>query len=250
MRTGRPTATLLGREEVLMTTLSHAQPAVVPHWLRHVAWYVFVAAVAFLVPFVGVSVLDLQHDLYYLLYFSTTAALLLTYVRSEHVDVRRILAHAWRWSLGLGLVVALAEVWNVLGEQATDRPSGAYFVFELLWRGLIYGAVDALLLSAFPGLIAYSLLRGRIGGLTGKLRFAALALPLIVGITATYHLGYPQYREDGVGKPEIGNTIISVPMLATANPLGSVVAHASMHATAVIETYETPQFLPPETEAK
>ena len=233
-----------------MSTLQHSQLAAVPDWLRHVAWYGFVTAVAFLVPFVGVSVLDLQHDLYYLLYFATTAALLVVYVRTEHVDVRRIVSHAWPWSLGLGIVVALAEVWNVLGESGTDRPSGAYFGFEFLWRGVTYGVVDALLLSAFPGLIAYSLLRGRIGGFKGKLRFTALALPLILVVTATYHLGYPQYREDGVAKPETGNTILSVPMLATANPIGAVVAHASMHAAAVTHSYETPQFLPPETKAE
>ena len=232
-----------------MSTLQHTQLAAVPHWLRHVTWYALVAAVAFLVPFVGVSVLDLQHDLYYLVYFSTTAVLLLAYVRAEHVEVRRIVTHAWPWSLGLGVVVAVAQVWNVLGEPATDRPSALYFVFELLWRGVTYGVVDALLLSAFPGLIAYSLLRGRIGGFVGKLRFAALALPLVLVITATYHLGYPQYREDGVGNPETGNAIISVPMLATANPIGAVVAHATMHTTAVGHSYETPQFLPPQTES-
>jgi hypothetical protein len=206
--------------------------------------------VAFLVPFVGVSVFDLQHDLFYLVYFVTTVALLVTYVRMEHVDVGRIVRHAWPWSLALGIVIGVAEVWNVLGEEATDRPSGAYFVFELLWRGVTYGAVDALLLSVLPGLIAYSILRGRVGGFVGKLRFTALALPLILVITATYHLGYPQYREDGIGKPETGNTIISVPMLVTANPIGSVVAHATMHVTAVADTYETPIFLPPETKTK
>ena len=233
-----------------MSTLQHTQPASLPDSLRHVTWYLLVAAVAFLVPFLGVSVLDLQHDLYYLIYFSATATLLLAYVRAEHVDVRRIVSHAWPWSLGLGGVVALAEVRNILGEPATDRPSGAYFAFELFWRGVTYGVVDALLLSAFPGLIAYSLLRGRIGGFKGKLRFTALALPLILVVTATYHLGYPQYREDGVAKPETGNTIISLPMLATANPIGAVVAHASMHAAAVTHSYETPQFLPPETTAE
>ena len=233
-----------------MSTLSHARPAAVPQWVRHAAWFALLAGVAFLVPFLGVSVLDLQHDLFYLVYFATTIALLATYVRVEHVEVGRIVRHAWQWSLALGFVVGVAEIWNVLGEDATDRPSGAYFVFEVLWRGVSYGAVDALLLSAFPGLIAYSVLHGRVGGFVGKLRFTALALPLILVITATYHLGYPQYREDGVGKPEAGNTIISLPMLATANPIGSVVAHATMHVAAVTHAYETPTFLPPETHAK
>jgi hypothetical protein len=233
-----------------MSTLTHVQQAAVPRWLRHGAWFAFGSVVAFLVPFVGVSVLDLQHDVFYLVYFAATAALLVAYVRTEQVDVRRIVTHAWPWSLGPGIVVGLAEIWNVLGEEATDRPGGAYFAFELLWRGVTYGAVDALLLSAFPGLIAYGILRGRVGGVVGKLRFTALALPLILVITATYHVGYPQYREDGVGQPEIGNTIISLPMLATANPIGSVVAHATMHTTAVTHSYETDVFLPPETQAK
>jgi hypothetical protein len=233
-----------------MSTLSTARPAALPVWLRHGAWFAFGSAIAFLVPFFGVSVLDLQHDVFYLAYFATTAALLVAYVRTEHVDVRRVVTHAWPWSVGLGIAVGLAELVNVLGKDATARPAGGYFAFELLWRGVTYGIVDALLLSAFPGLIAYALLHGRIGGLRGKLRFTALALPLVLAITATYHLGYPQYREDGVGQPEIGNTIISVPMFATANPIGSLVAHATMHTAAVTHTYETDVFLPPETSVR
>jgi hypothetical protein len=96
-----------------MSTFAHIQQAAVPHWLRHGAWFVFGSAVAFLVPFLGVSVLDLQHDLFYFVYFATTATLLVTYVRTEHVDVRRIVSHAWPWSLELGIVIGVAEVWNV-----------------------------------------------------------------------------------------------------------------------------------------
>jgi hypothetical protein len=157
---------------------------------------------------------------------------------------------AWPWSIAVGVAIGAAEVFNVMGEDATDRPGGAYFLFELAWRGVTYGAVDALLMSVFPALVAYSILRGSVAGFVGKVRFAALALPLVLLVTATYHLGYPQYREDGIGQPEIGNTIISVPMLATANPIGSVVAHAAMHTTAVAHNYETDVFLPPETEAR
>ena len=45
-----------------------------------------------------------------------------------------------------------------------------------------------------------------------RARFIAIAIPMVLVITATYHLGYPQYRQDGVAKPEIGNTLISIPM--------------------------------------
>jgi hypothetical protein len=232
-----------------MSTLAHPHAFALPHRLRHLAWFSIAVVVAFLVPFVGVSELELQHDVYYLAYFGVTLSLIAAYVRLERVDVRRIVARSWPSSLGLGVVVAVAVAANVLSEDATDRPTGAYFAFEVLWRGVAYGAVDALLLSALPGMVAYSILRGRVDGVIGKVRFAALALPLVLAITATYHLGYPQYREDGLRKPETGNTIISVPTLATANPIGSLVAHTTMHVTAVVHAYETPVFLPPEVEA-
>ena len=45
-----------------MSTLLHVAPAALPHWARHATWFAFAAGVAFLVPFLGVSVLDLQHE--------------------------------------------------------------------------------------------------------------------------------------------------------------------------------------------
>ena len=73
--------------------------------------------------------------------------------------------------------------------RATARPHGAYFVFELLWRGVGYGVIDTLLLTIFPCFVAYKLLHGHVAGLKGKLRFTALMLPLVLIVTATYHLG-------------------------------------------------------------
>jgi hypothetical protein len=135
----------------------------------------------------------------------------------------------------------------IASSDSTTRPHGAYFVFELAWRGVGYGVIDALLLTAFPCAVAYALLRGHTSGVRGRIRFIALALPLIWLITGTYHLGYPQIRQDGLGRPETGNTIISVPTLLTTNPAGSIVAHVTMHVTAVNHAYQTRDYLPPQT---
>jgi hypothetical protein len=81
------------------------------------------------------------------------------------------------------------------------------------------------------------------------MQFGATALALTVVITGVYHLGYEQFREDGIAGPEIGNTIISLPLATTANPAGSILVHASMHLAADIHSYETNLFLPPQTEA-
>jgi len=232
-----------------MTTHAHAPSTVqVHHAARQGAWFMFGSVVAFAMPYLGVSVLGLQHDVFYGLYFGATLGLLYAYASTERVDVRAMFTRNWVSSLAVGAVVSVALVRNVLANSAaTARPHGGYFVFELLWRGVGYGVIDALLLTAFPCAVAYAVLRGHIGGVSGRIRYIALALPLIMVITATYHLGYPQFRQDGVRQPETGNMIISVPTLLTANPVGSIGAHVSMHVTAVTHAYETPTYLPPKT---
>jgi hypothetical protein len=232
-----------------MATYVHTRSALVPHAVRQGAWFVFGSAVAFAIPYAGISLMGLQHDLYYGAYFAITLGMLAAYARAEHVDVRALFTRNWIWSLVVGVPVAAFVVWNVFRtDDATSHPHGAYFAFEILWRGVGYGAVDTLLLTVFPCVVAYSTLHGHIKGVLGRTRYIAIAVPMILVITAAYHLGYPQFREDGVAKPEIGNTLISVPMLATANPIGSIGAHVSMHVTAVVHSYETPTFLPPQTD--
>ena len=233
-----------------MSVYTHPVPRVVPQAVRQLVWFAFICAVAFLVPYLGVSVLDMQHDLFYLAYFAVTIAVLASYVRVEQVDVAEVFRCRWRWSLGLGVVLAVFLVFNVFNtEDATARPHGAYFVFELLWRGVGYGLVDTLLLTVFPCLVAYRLLHGHVGDHKGKLRFTALMLPLVIIVTAIYHLGYPQYRQDGLTRPETGNILISIPTFATANPVGSIVAHVSQHVAAVTHAYESKIFVPPVTKA-
>jgi inhibitor of cysteine peptidase len=228
-----------------MQALSHVgQPAA----LRQAAWYAAGVLTFFLVPFLFSSQLDLSNDLYYLVYFVSAGAFLAAYARATETDIVALFTRNLRWSLGLGILAAAFVVFNVLNrEDSTAHPDGLYFVFTMGWRGVLYGVVDALILTAFPAAVAYGLLSGQIGTLTRRAGFAGLAFALTVVITATYHLGYEQFRDDGIGPPEIGNSIISVPALLTTNPLGSVVAHASMHLAADIHVYETDTFLPPRT---
>jgi hypothetical protein len=231
-----------------MTTFAHTRSAPFPDVVRQGAWFVAGAVVAFAIPYFGVSQLHLQHDVYYGAYFAVTLALLAAYAHAEQVDVRALFTRHWLSSLVVGVPVAGFVVWNVFRtDDPTSRPHGAYFVFELLWRGAGYGAIDALLLTAFPCIVAFTMLHGRLTTVFRRARYIAVAVPMILVITATYHLGYPQYRQDGVARPEVGNTLISIPMLATANPVGSIAAHISMHVTAVTHSYETTTFLPPKT---
>lgn len=217
--------------------------------LSHVAWYAFGAVGGFLVPFIFSSLLELQHDLYYLIYFVLVGAFLGAYVARHEIDLAGFFRNGIWLSVAIGVPVAAFLVFNVLSRDSTDRPDGAYFAFEVAWRGLAYGVVDALLLSAFPALVAFGLLGGVLKGFQQRLAFAGLVLALTLIITGTYHLGYEQFREDGISQPELGNSVISLPVMASGNPVGSIIAHSSMHVAAVSHSYETDVFLPPQVDA-
>jgi hypothetical protein len=228
----------------------HAHKSAHPEsWSTQLGWFGAAAVVGFAVPYLGSSIFDLQHDLYLAIYFASVLALCSAYINRTGLDVRATLSRHWKLSSVLGLVFGVALVRNVLSEDATPRPDGAYFVVELIWRGGIYGAVDALLLTVLPCLIVYRSLGGRLATWRRRIAYFGASLALVLTMTAVYHLGYAQYREDGIRAPETGNTIISMPMLLTTNPIGSVVDHAAMHISAVAHDYETDVRLPPPAEA-
>lgn len=237
--------------------IPHSLPAVVrlrsadaETWATQLRWFAAAAVVGFAIPFVFSSTLELHHDVYLGVYFVAVLALFAAYAAKTGLEVGATVRRNWKLGVGLGLVVGIMLVVNVLGEDGTPRPDGIYFVFELVWRGGIYGAVDALLLTVLPCLVVLRSLGGTLGTWRRRITYFATSLLLVVTITAVYHLGYSQYRDDGVRAPEIGNTLISLPMLLSTNPIGSVADHAAMHISAAAHEYETDVRLPPATKAR
>jgi hypothetical protein len=218
-------------------------------WAPHLHWFAFGVGAAFLVPFVFSSVLELDHDLYLAVYFSFVVGLMTLYVRRMDIDVREVVRRNWRWGLAAGVIVGVPVIRNVFSETETARPDGLYFGFELFWRGAMYGAVDAVLLTVFPCVVVYAALGGPLRTWSRRFAYFGTSLALVMTITAAYHLGYDHYRDVGVDEPETGNVIMSMPMLLTANPLGSVIDHSGMHVAAVIHEYEGETRLPPQADA-
>ena len=129
-------------------------------WGTQLRWFAAAVVVGFSVPFLGSSVLDLHHDLYLQDLLASVLTLSAAYVRKTGLDVRATLSRHWKLGSLLGLVFSVTLVGNVLLEDATPRPDGAYFLFELIWRGGIYGRTDALLLTVLPCLVVYRSLGG------------------------------------------------------------------------------------------
>jgi hypothetical protein len=214
----------------------------------HLTWLGIGFAVAFAAPFLLTDLLNLNRDLFYGLYATVVLALFLGWARATGYDLAAAIRRHWILALTLGLAcAAVLAVMVVRTEDATSRPDGLTLGAELLWRGVLYGATDGLLLSAFPILVVFAAFAGRSFAhhWQGKIAVGALALVASVALTAAYHAGYSDFRSDKITKPITGDLVWSVPTLVTLNPIGAPIAHVGLHTSAVLHSYETDTFLPP-----
>ena len=215
-----------------------------PHW----AWLAGGFVVAFAVPFLFADLLVLNRDVFYGLYAIVVAGLIGLWSRVTGYDLGAAARRHWLWAVGLGAAVAgLLTLMVVRTEDATTRPEGLELFGAVLWRGVVYGVTDGLLLSVFPILAVFAALAGsRLNRhLGGKVVIGAVALIASLAMTAVYHAGYSDFRSDKVAKPLTGDVVWSVPTLVTLNPVGAPIAHAGLHVSAVLHSYDTDTFLPP-----
>lgn len=214
------------------------------HW----AWLAGGLMYAFAVPYALADVLEINRDLFYGLYALAVIALFALWSRSTGYDLVAAAKRRWVAALGLGLAVAAVLVAMVLRtEDATARPDGIELIGAVAWRGILYGVTDGLLLSVFPILVVFAAFAGtRLDrSRAGRIAIGATALMASLAMTAVYHAGYSDFRSEKMSKPLTGDVIWSVPTLVTLNPIGSPIAHAGLHTSAVLHSYETDTFLPP-----
>ena len=235
-----PRATRVG------TTLSPASDRVGAG--RHLAWLLGGMAVAFLAPFLVADRLDVQRDLYLVVYVAAVAGLFLGWAHDTGQSLHEMVTRHWRLAVGLGVVfAAIGAAIAVVAEDGSSHPGGIKFIAAVLWRGIVYGAADGLLLSAFPIVLVFaalkdSRLRQRVGGL---IAVGTIAMVASLAMTAVYHAGYGDFRGAKLRKPVAGDLVWSLPTLATLNPVGAPIAHIGVHVGAIVHNYETDLFLPP-----
>jgi hypothetical protein len=237
----------------MTTHVLDCQPGTVHAWHGlsvHWAWLAGGFALAFGVPYLLADVLDINRDLFYGLYAVAVFGLLAVWSRSTGYDLVAASRRHWVAATLLGLAAAAVLAAMVLRtEDATSRPDGLELVGAVAWRGVVYGVTDGLLLSVFPILVVFAAFTGsRLNErFAGKIVIGVVALAASLAMTAVYHSGYSDFRSDKMTKPLTGDLIWSAPTLVTLNPIGAPIAHAGLHATAVLHSYETDTFLPPHT---
>jgi hypothetical protein len=228
------------------TSVSDVRPTPSP-WL----WLVGGAVLFFAVPFLGTDTFGLQPDLFYLGYFTVALLWFAAFFKTNRTQLHDL----WRlnlvWSLAVGAVAGIAVAAIVFSSSATDHPEGWRWWFEIGWRGVVYGTVDALTLFVFPAALAYLLMHGDRSGVKRRIGYGALVLALSLLVSASYHLGYPEYRDADIRSPLIGTVIGSSAAVLTGNPAGALLTHGTAHLSAVVHQEEggPTRMLPPRVTA-
>lgn len=212
----------------------------------HVVWLLAAALVGFFVSFLGTTVGSLPRHSFVLVHALVIGAFLVSYARWARFKASELRAN-WRLGVALGLVAALFSVNFVLEQPASPGLEGLNAVLGVLWLGIVYGLIDALLLTVLP---VYSIgcIARRLGWLDrrpGRAGTALLALTASVAVTVSYHLGFAEFRGPEVLQPVIGNAIVTLAYILSGSPLAPLLAHVALHAAAVIHAYGTSIPLPP-----
>lgn len=216
--------------------------------LRHFAWLGSGMVVAFLVPYVLADRIGLQRDIYYGVYAASVGGLFVGWARDTDQSLHEMCARRWKLAVVLGVIAAGAMAFIATRQDVSGpHPAGMTLIGSIAWRGVVYGAADGVLLSAFPILLVFTALRNtklrnRAGGV---IAVGAVAVVASLAMTAVYHAGYSDFRSSKLAKPVTGDLVWSIPTLATLNPVGAPIAHIGLHVSAIFHNSSSNLFLPP-----
>jgi hypothetical protein len=237
-----------------MSTLKSISPlAKKSHYLAntsgwsHLVWVLTAAVGSMMVAAVFAGLLQLPRNVYLIPYVVLMGAFLYSYVRWAEVDLRQHVREHRLWGLFAGVLLSIFTVQTVLMQPRSPMPQGGELLLALAWLGVIYGAMDGLLLSVLPVYATRQActLLGWTERWPGRLAAAVLALLASMLVIGAYHLGYPEFRGPQVLLIMAGVGVQTLGYIVTHSPIAPLISHIAMHVTAVLYGLQTVSQLPP-----
>lgn len=216
-------------------------------WYVYLLWTLGAAILSFGIAAVFAGIFRLPRSIYLIPYIILVSLFFYLYIRWSGLDLIAFLRHNWYWGL-LGAVLAgFFMVRNILGQPASPHQQGLGLAFDLLWLGVLYGAVDGLLLSVFPIITtraAFATL-GWTAHWYGQIGVGLLGLVASFIVIIIYHLGYPECRSQVVFEIGGGQSFVTATYLLANNPFSAIFSHMAMHIAGVLHGPATVMQLPP-----
>jgi hypothetical protein len=215
--------------------------------MNSILWILFASFLGFGIAAIFAGWLKLKRNIYLVFYIPLIAIMFLFFIIKNGYDVTEILRNNWYWGLVGALLASGFVIKNVLSQPTSGRQKGLALITDIIWPGLLYGLIDALLLSVLPVLAIQSLFSETAVQTSWALKIGFIGSGLLASFFATtvYHLGYPEFRGKNVIWPNVGNGVLTLAYLLTLNPLAAILPHISMHIIAMIHGRETTGQVPP-----
>ena len=206
-----------------------------------VLWVAAACGVGFGCSTIFAGFFHLPRTRFLLPYVLASCTLLHSFLRSQGVSLHRLWTERWRAGVVGATLVSIFGIASVLRQPAGTRPEGVSLVLMVLWAGVVYGAVDALLLTVLPVLAIQD------AGDSGRPNVTTVVVGLTanLAITAAYHVGFPEFRGAALIAPLLGNAAFTLAYLLTRSPLAPMLGHMAMHTAAVLHGMESTVQLPP-----
>jgi hypothetical protein len=220
-------------------------------WWAYLLWIPAAALLAFAIAEIFAGHLHLTRKVLLIPYVVLVGLFLYGFMRWSGLSIIGLIRSNWVWGLVGSVLVGVFLIRNIFSQPASARDAGLSLVFDLLWSGIVYGLIDALLLSVMPVLATWQafLTLGWTGNWPGKIAVGAIAFIASLFVTACYHLGYPEYRvQRGIFGPTLGNGIMTLGYLLTASPITAIFSHIAMHLAGVLRGPASVMQLPPHYE--
>lgn len=209
-------------------------------------WVVLAAVTGLAASGIFSGMLGWPRDRFVLGYLLLAVPFLAAFVRGVGLSPATQIGRRWRTGVAGGLAFGAFLAAGVLRQPGSQAPSGAGLAGALVWEGLVYGTLDALLLTVVPVIAVYGTRpAGALGHGSARLRRGLLALGASLLVTAAYHAGFAEFRGPALAQPLIGNAVVTVAYLLTGNPIAPWLAHVLMHGAAVLHGADATLQLPP-----
>jgi hypothetical protein len=210
-------------------------------------WILYASVLGFAVAAIFTGWLKLPRNIYLLIYIPLVVVLFALFILSNKLNITEMIVHNWYWGLIGAMLAGAFVIKNVFSQPSSKRSTGLELLTDIVWPGLTYGLIDAILLSVLPILAIQLALTDPAWTQNwyGKIGFGTIGLLASFLVTTVYHLGYPEFRGKKVIWPNVGNGVLSLAFILTMNPLAAILPHMAMHVAAMIHGKDTTGQVPP-----
>jgi hypothetical protein len=210
-------------------------------------WILYASVLGFSVAAIFAGWLKLPRNIYLLIYIPLVATLFTIFIISNNLNITEMIVHNWYWGLIGAMLAGAFVIKNVFSQPSSKRSTGLELLADIVWPGLTYGLIDAILLSVLPILAIQLALTDPAWTQNwyGKIGSGTIGLLASFLVTSAYHLGYPEFRGKKVIWPNVGNGVLSLAFILTMNPLAAILPHMAMHVAAMIHGKDTTGQVPP-----